>query len=254
MSESNSESGKRFEPQDQGIKETRTFGDRLRSGQTMDDLSDKLHNTKTDRRSFVAGTTVLGITAAVAASKLFGRRHENQTSQGIPTPEVEANHPHLVMLARDENGELGFSENPDVAQYIPHPQFFGIDANPYVRVRTEIDVTNDKTIIDGVLARELEDANLGVIRVGGFDSKAYNDMHNDPQFCFKTLNEDHVEKFEYLWLSFAKKVEEDPMNAELYIDDSDGTRSIQLVDHTGKAVDRGHSEVISPIFVDTTGN
>jgi hypothetical protein len=255
MSESsNGETEKKFGPQDQGIKETRTFRDRLKSGQTADDLRDKLNNTTTDRRSLIAGGTVLAITSAVAASNLLRRNQEKRPSQAAPTPEVESSHPHLVMLARNENGELGFSENPDVAQYIAHPQFSGINSSPNVRVRTEIDTTNDETIIDGVLARELEDANLGVIRVGGFDFKAYNDMHNDPQFCFKTTNKDHVEKFEYLWLAFATKVEENPTNPELYIDDADGTRSIQLVDHTGNYVDRGHSEVISPIYVDTTGN
>ena len=249
-----SDDGKLFGPQDQGI--TRTFPEKLKSGQAVDDLRDRLDNTNIGRRSLIKAGVASGlaVAAAITGRKLRQEDHEASPGQLSPTPEVEAVHPPLTLLARDENGELGFSKSPNVAQYIENPDFKGIGTNLTVKIRNEIDVTNDENIVGEINAHELNDLGIGLIRVGGKGYMANNDLHDDPQYTFGTTDKDHVPVFEYEWLAFAKKIEPDPNNPDLYIDESDDSLSIQLVDKDGNPVDKNNYQVISPIYVNTTGN
>lgn len=219
-------------------------------------VQDALENP-TSRRKFLSGlaTGALGLTAVGTMIKEGSPKVYSGDKQPLPqstTPEVkkELNN-QINPVLRTENG-LEAGKNPDVVQYVDDPEFAGVNGDPFVKLRTEIDVSTEDNV-KRVPARQLNELGIGVSRAGAIGWKANNGTYDDPNYCFK-VKVDGVDEFEYEWLFLSRKVEPDPNNPNLFIDESDGTRSIQVVDDMNNPVDREQVLFTGPNYVNTVAN
>jgi len=201
---------KQFGPQDQGLKESRSFNDRLKSGQMMDDISEKL-NSKTDRRSFIVRTgTMLGLAAAAAGLKQ--RQGSSELTppppQSRPQQETGELPPQLAndiqYLIRNEEGKLEYS---NVAQYYDADfvQLNDGQGKP-ILVRNEHKQNSDKT--QELTAEDMNDHQIGVIRVAGV-----NQDNARPEDSFIDDNKNFV----YEWLALVR-LTDDPEHPYVYVD------------------------------------
>jgi len=209
MSESsNSEIGKQFGPQDQGLKKTRNLGDKLKNGEGIDYLEKKLSST-TDRRSFLARTgSMFGLGAAAALLKhgQGSTEHATPPPQSTPTPEtVEApiELENDIQFLSKEGDQLEYS---DVAQYydasFSQP---GDGLGKPIFVRNEHKQNSNK--VEKLTADEMNDHQIGVIRVAGI-----NQDNARPKDSFIDEDKNYV----YEWLVLVR-LTDDPKHPYVYV-------------------------------------
>ncbi len=210
MSETSSspEMGKKFGPQDQGLKESRSTIEQLKGGGAADILDTK---TRIDRRSFITRTgSLIGLGAAAAFLKHRQGTNEHTPPPPQSTPVVEAKEAPVelendVKFLAKEGDQLEYS---NVAQYYD-ANFIqlngGIDGKPIIVRNEHKQHSND---VEELPASDMNDHGIGVIRVAGI-----NQDNARPQDSFIDNDKNYV----YEWLVLVR-LTDDPEKPYVYVD------------------------------------